>query len=368
MKTKFLMVSALLLVSITHSLFSQGIAILNATTYRDQGDLIKAKEFIDKAVIHEKTSTSAKAWYYRGLIYFDLANSGKPEGEDGYKIASESFMKVKQLDKPNGEWIKESEKLKHNIWAGLLNSGLKKAQENKEDQAYEYYELAHNLKTPEDTAYFFAYDYAKDLAFKTKNYERLKKYYLIDAETTKNPAVFSNLSFIYQNENNPEKALEIVQKGRQKFPSDPKLMNEEINLYVSLKRLDDAQKKMEEAIEKDPKNVILLYNLGTIYDKKGEDTKAIEFYNKAVTLEPNNYEANFNIGAFYFNKGVKLNDYINKMSIKDYNLNAKKKEAERDDLLRKGLTYFEKCKSINPDDSNLKGPLADSYRILKVKK
>lgn len=359
---------AALFFALNHTVSAQGVAILNATTYREQGDLIKAKEFIDKAVLHEKTSTSAKAWYYKGLIYFDLANAAKPEGVDGYKIAADAWEKVAKLDKPNGEWIKEVEKQKHNLWIGLLNTGLQRSKEDKEAEAYEYYEMAHSMKVPSDTAYHFAHDYAKDLAFRNKNYTQLKKYYLIDAETTTNPAVYTNLSYIYQQENAAEKALEIVQKGRAKFPKDSKLMNEEINLFVTLKRLDEAQKKMEEAVAIDPNNATLLYNLGTIYDKKGQDAKALENYTKAVTVEPNNYEANFNIAAFYFNKGVKLNDVVNKMSMKDYTAIGKKKEAERDDLLKKGLSYFEKCKAITPDDPNLKGPMADSYRILKIKK
>lgn len=368
MKIDKIIACAALVIALQGTAVGQGVAILNATTYREQGDLVKAKEFIDKAVVHEKTSTSAKAWYYKGLIYFDLANAAKPEGVDGYKVAAEAWGKVAQLDKPKGEWITEVDKMKHNLWIGLLNTGVQKTKEDKENEAYEYYELAHSMKTPGDTAYDYAYNYGKDLAIKNKNYPQLKKYLLQEVETTTNPSVFTNLSLIFQEEKAPEKALEIVQIGRAKFPKDSKLMNEEINLYIILNRSDEAQKKMEDAVALDPKNAVLLYNLGTIYNKKGEDAKALDSYTKSVVLEPNNYEANFNIAAYYFNKGVKLNDVVNKMSMKDYTAVGKKKEAERDDLLRKGLSYFEKCKSINPDDPNLKSPMADSYRILKIKK
>lgn len=354
--------------ALNHTVFAQGVAILNAVTYREQGDLVQAKTFIDKAVVHEKTGTNPKAWYYRGLIYLDLANAAKPEGVDGYKVAAESWKKVAELDKPNGEWIKEVEKQKHNLWVGLLNTGVTKGKEEKYQEAYQYYEMAHSMKTESDTAYHYAYDYAKDLAFRSKNYTQLKKYYLIDAETTKKPEIFTNLSFIYQNENAPEKALDIIQKGRAKFPNDSKLMNEEINLYISLKRIDEAQKKIEEAVKLDPNNVGLLFNLGTIYDKKGDDEKALEFYNKAIALEPNNYDANFNMGAYYFNKGVKANDVVNKMTMKDYTAKGKQKETERDNLLKKGLSYFDKCKTINSNDPNLKEPMSASYRILKIKK
>jgi tetratricopeptide (TPR) repeat protein len=346
---------------------SQNIAVANAVIYREQGDLIKAKEFIDKAVVHEKTIGSAKAWYYKGLIYFDLASNKKPEGANGFREAALAWKQVEKLDKPKGEWITEVEKSKHNLWANLINDGYNKGKDGQEQDAYQSLELAHELKTPEDTAYDYAFDYAKDIALKAKNYDQLKKYYLIELENSKKPTTYSNLSYIYQNENNPEKALEIVQKGRAKFPSDSKLMNDEINLFVVLKRVDEAKDKMETALKSDPKNVTLYYNLGTIYDKKGDDVKALENYNKAIELEPENYDANFNIAAYYFNKGVKLNNVVNNMSIKDYNTQGKKKEAERDVLLNKALSYFNICKKINPADPNLKAPLSDIDRILKRK-
>ena len=353
--------------ALNNAVSAQAVAILNAVTYRDQGDLVQAKTFIDKAVIHEKTGVNPKAWYYKGLIYLDLANAAKPEGVDGYKVAAESWKKVAELDKPNGEWIKEVEKQKHNLWVGLFNSGVKKGEQEKYDEAFQYYELAHSMKIPSDTAYRYAYDNAINLAVQTKNYTQLKKYCLFKLENNPTPAIFLYLSFIYQNENTPEKALEIVQNGRIKFPNDSKLVKEEINLYINLKRGNEIQQKIEEVLKSEPNNLVLLFSLGRIYDKKGESEKALECYNKAVTIDPNNFEANFNIGAYYFNKGVKANDVVNKMTMKEYTAKGKQVETERDNLLKKGLVYFDKCKTINPTDNDLKEPMSASYRILKIK-
>ena len=52
---------------------AQTSAITDAYMYRKDGNLTAARTEIDKAVKHEKTSTSAKAWYFRGLIYEGLA-------------------------------------------------------------------------------------------------------------------------------------------------------------------------------------------------------------------------------------------------------------------------------------------------------
>ena len=66
----------------------------------------KAKEAIDEAVLNEKTSTSAKAWYYRGLIYQALYKD-KNYGSlcnNCLQIAFESYKKSLELD-PKNEWV-----------------------------------------------------------------------------------------------------------------------------------------------------------------------------------------------------------------------------------------------------------------------
>lgn len=52
---------------------AQNSAINTAIFAKQNFDYVKAKATIDKAVLHEKTSTSAKAWYYRGEIYQNIA-------------------------------------------------------------------------------------------------------------------------------------------------------------------------------------------------------------------------------------------------------------------------------------------------------
>jgi tetratricopeptide (TPR) repeat protein len=344
----------------------QGLAVTNAVIFYENNDLAKAKEQIDKAVLHEKTSTSAKAWYYRGMIYMDLASSDKQENKDlakdGFKVAADAFEKVKQYDKPNGQYAKLLKDRSYPLWANSINKGFTIKDENPKE-AYEYYDIAQKLY-PDSIA---AYEYAIDLAYKTQNYEKLKEYYAKIIEVNKNPTWYSNWAWVLSNiDKNDEKALEVIQKGRKEFPTNGKLMEDEINSFIALKRIDEAQAKMEQAIQTDTKNPLLYFNLGTIYAKKGNDVKSLELYNQALALDPNSFESNFNIGAHYYNKAAELITLTNKMSLTEYQKTGKKKEDEAFAYMRQALPYLEKSYQITPADADVKKILKDIYRRLKM--
>ena len=62
----------------------------------------QAKEAIDEAVQNEKTIGDAKAWFYRGNIYLDIANSTDEKfralDPDPLAVAYESYQRATQLD------------------------------------------------------------------------------------------------------------------------------------------------------------------------------------------------------------------------------------------------------------------------------
>ena len=55
--------------------FAQNSAVTNASLYLKNGTLDKAKTEIDKAVVHKKTASSAKAWMTKGDVYAAMINN-----------------------------------------------------------------------------------------------------------------------------------------------------------------------------------------------------------------------------------------------------------------------------------------------------
>jgi len=146
---------------------------------------------------------------------------------------------------------------------------------------------------------------------------------------------------------------ENLEKTDKKLPDtteDFKLGNE----YYDKGDYDKAIDCYQKAIDIKPDDEAY-YNMGIVYDAKGDYDKAIEYYQKAIELNPNDNETYYNMGNAYYNKG----DY--EKAIECY---QKAIEINPDDeaYYNMGLAYYnkgdyekaiecyQKAIEINPDD------------------
>ena len=93
---------------------------------------------------------------------------------------------------------------------------------------------------------------------------------------------------------------------------DPDSFKARYNLgvtYTNMGKLDEAEKRYLEAIEKspkDPETAKAQNNLGDIYLRRGETAKARERFEAAVAASPVNLEARYNLGMLEMEKGGDL--------------------------------------------------------------
>ena len=190
---------------------------------------------------------------------------------------------------------------------------------------------------------FFSSNRMKDNA---KSKELLQK--LIDVNFNE-PAIYIQMSKIFLEEKNPDKALEYLTSGREMFEDDQSLLNAEINLYIQLGRTSELIEKLTEAIALDEENDLLYFNRGTIYDQEGDIANAAKDYLIALELNPSAFGTNYNLGALYFNTAIEEN---NKANATSKNSAYKKLKAKADDLFAKALPYLETAHELNTEDKN----------------
>ena len=201
---------------------------------------------------------------------------------------------------------------------------------------------------------FFASNKMKD---NNKSKEILQQ--LIDINFNE-PAIYIYMSNIYLEEGNTDKAIEYLALGREIFEEDQSLINTEINLYIKLNRTAELIEKLGEAIEFDPENDLLYFNRGTIYDQGGNITKAEKDYKSALEINPSSFGANYNLGALYFNYGVKLKDEAGNTS-SDAKYKALIKQAN--DNFDKALPYMQDAFNLNKEDKNTIISLKQLYAL-----
>ncbi|GAB3883697.1 tetratricopeptide repeat protein [Spirosoma agri] len=105
--------------------------------------------------------------------------------------------------------------------------------------------------------------------------------------------------------------------------------------------------------------------LAEFKQKQMEQTNlAKEYYTKALAVEPNNYDANFNLGVYYYNEGAELNKQLADMDVKEYQAKGKEVEGKVCGRFKKALPYFTKAKSVK-EEPELTDNLTNLQNILK---
>jgi Tfp pilus assembly protein PilF len=126
------------------------------------------------------------------------------------------------------------------------------------------------------------------------------------------------------------------------------------SVYQKMGRFDKAIENYDKAITLDPNDYLAYINRGAIFDKVGQLDKAIENFNKAVMVNPNDY-------AVYFNRGLTYDKIGNlDKAIEDFArviaLNANEYRAHNNlgilyskaGLYERSIESFSHCIAINP--------------------
>jgi len=340
----------------------------SAYNYWMKKDLIKAKDFIDKAITYPEAATDAKVWYYRGGIYLDIQISPAKAvlAPDAINVAYEAYTKARTLD-TKGEFKADIAARLGAIGGEFFNEGISYFQQNDFDGAMPFFEKAINISNENQTidtlanygaALCFEKKAATDSVFLDKAIERYQ--YLADLRM-KEVSVYTSLANLYKDKGNLEKGAQVLNLAKELFPGNTDIIITEANMYISTNNHAKAISSLMEAKEKEPKNVSVLYAVGVTYDLMKNDTSlsdadrskyfdaAIAAYKETIEADPNYFDALFNLGAIYFNKGGEVINEANKLPI---NETAKydKMLSDGNNYLNMALPYLEKCETIQPQD------------------
>jgi tetratricopeptide (TPR) repeat protein len=95
----------------------------------------------------------------------------------------------------------------------------------------------------------------------------------------------------------------------------------------------------------------------------GNVEQAVDAYQKAIALNPEYFEANYNLGALYVNQAADILDKANDLPL-DAVAEYDKQKALADEMLNKAVPYLEKSLELNPEDVNTMVSLKEIYTRL----
>jgi tetratricopeptide (TPR) repeat protein len=159
----------------------------------------------------------------------------------------------------------------------------------------------------------------------------------------KDAFLYVRLSKLYVSKGDSVNALNTLKKGLSAYPDNVSVLVELINYYISKGESQITLEYIAKAKKNDPKNQTFSFVEGVLYDKLGKMDSAVHAYNRAIELEPNYFDAYYNLGVVYFNNAVKL---VEKANSEVDNNKYLEKKAFADEEFKKVIPYMEKAYDI----------------------
>ena len=341
---------------------AQTSAVTNAILNQRTGLLDKARADIDKAIVNEKTSIKAKTWYTRGEIYQGMLESPiyskQLQAGEGLQKAFESFNKTIELDTKTGEFGKQAVTKMDNLYGRAFNDAVTSYNAKDYDKAIASYKLASQIKPQDTTAVLYsayASEAKQDFPAAKASYNQLL------AMNYKSVTLYSRLFQMAKQENKQAEAAKILQQALLAYPTNKGFMLEDLNMSLAGGKGEDALGKINKSIAADPSNSNLYAVRGSMYDQQKKTELAVADYKKAVELDPKNFDAQFNLGVYNYNKAADFYTKASKMDLKTYQISGKKSEVEGKRFFEAAVPYFERALELQPNDRNTLTSLKKIY-------
>lgn len=243
------------------------------------------------------------------------------------------------------------------------------------DSALVYYNELKQINYTGETTLFWAYNKAskqeetfnskneREIFIKSGSHEKPRD----EKTASKRGEIFKNIALILVEKGKIEEAKAAVTEARNANPEDTSLILTEADLYLKVNDFDTYTKLVNQALANDPNNVNLVYNLGVIAGNANKLADAEKYYKRALEINPNYFNANFNLAELMLRADEKFVNEMNKLgtSEKD-NKRYDVLKAEREKNFKAVLPYLEKAYELQPDNDAAKKTLMSVYNALEM--
>lgn len=327
----------------------------------------KAKEIENGAKLNKYTLLIAAS---STQLANDLINAAvELNGNEKFTDAAQLLFMAYELDKTNNLdylYFAASSAVNGGDYDNALNYYLKLKDLNYTGVKTKYYatEVATGTETEVDATTYKIYK-------KSKDFTNLRE----ELTPSRLPEIVKNIALIHLAKGDNEAAMGAVKDARKLSPKDVGLILTEADLYIKLGDQSRFAALMEEAIEQDPNNSLLYYNLGVVNGNEGNRDIAITYYKKAIELDPT-YEATYlNLASVILEGEAAIVEQMNSLGTSA--ADNRKYDAlkdKREGLFLEAVPYLEELVKINSTNKealstlkNIFGTIGDTAKFKKYR-
>ena len=407
------------------SIFIYIAVLFFSFSFSQKKELRQIKRLIDEKFFQEAESTlksnkdfllsgdsktDAQYYYYATKIYTEIKS---------FKLAKNSLEELMSINSSyyNAEMKLDYKSLEEVLVVALVNAAVADNSSKKWMEGVDKLLLAYEMDKDNniDYLYFAAsgavnaenFDLALEyyLQLKEKNYTGIKdEYFITNVESgveekvteteykiyqsskeymnprigqteSRYPEIVKNIALIYVKKGEDELAIEAINEARSIQPDDLYLILNEADLYIRLSNnaSDDNLRSqyrlkfkeiMTLAVEKDPENGILYYNLGIISSEQGESDDAKSYFEKAIEFKPDYTDSYVAIVNILLQEQTVIIGEMDKIAMSNKRSDIAKYDQLKEDLnevWRKCIPYCEKALEYDPNDLEVLKLLSQFY-------
>ena len=354
----------------------------DAFMYNKNQQYEKAMTSIEKCINHEqflgmKPNDQSQAWLYRAVIYQNVLQSGDEKliakAPNALEIVYESLMKCME----NESFLNENKQDIYQRVGAVMTAYYTKGADDY--NASKFAEAAPMFKKAYDIAKQLGTNDANDMlnlaatsSLRAEDFSTALEYFtILQQNGSKDADIYRHLAACYTGLGNTEMAMQMINAGLEKDPSNGQLILEKVNAYLKEGKGAEAIEDLNTLKELDPNNASLYFVLGTIYGDEEKEVydadKAVENYTRAIEINPDYFDAIYNLGALYITMSNKLKAQANEITGFSKAEIAQYDEliAQAEELLRTGLPYVEQAYRTQPSEE-VKSVLKTMYVQLKM--
>ena len=341
--------------------------VVSAYNANKEGDFATAATYIEQAIQNSKANVKNKTWRYRGEIYLNISKDSAlfAAYPDALVRAKDSYMKAQELDS-KGSYASEIQVGLGQVQMAASNAGIGNYNTGNFGAAGAFFdlgaEIAQAFEATDTMAIYnsaLCYEKAGEADLAVARYRACAD---IEYQV---PNVFLFISNLYRENGREAEALETLAEARALYPREQSLIIEELNIYLTNEEFDKAKENLALAAEQDPTNEILWFSLGSVLDNLGNAEEAIEAYKKALEIKADYFDANYNLGALYFNQAVQginaANDMWKPRMTKAESEAQKQMENDAKSLFETAKPYLEAAHATDANDLETMRSLRDIY-------
>jgi predicted AlkP superfamily phosphohydrolase/phosphomutase/Tfp pilus assembly protein PilF len=173
-------------------------------------------------------------------------------------------------------------------YAYLNNRGVQLRKENKTREAVEAFQQAIEINPSRPVPYLnLAMTY-----FDKQQYTAADEVFM-EAVTKGLPSAeryFIDFAALYRQNNMPSRAVNLLLKGRELFPQSYAIAANLGSALVQADRYSEGLPELERALGLQPSSTLVLNNLGLVYAKKNDFGRALDYWNRSLSIEPHQPE------------------------------------------------------------------------------